>query len=67
MYAFLACFLRGFQLTDFGLSRLLKEGQDVMSTVCGTWAYSAPEVKVFRQPYSHMVDLWSLGILLYVM
>eukprot|EP01138_Halocafeteria_seosinensis_P014330 gb/GECG01014630.1/.p1 GENE.gb/GECG01014630.1/~~gb/GECG01014630.1/.p1 ORF type:complete len:348 (+),score=60.37 gb/GECG01014630.1/:1-1044(+) len=55
------------KLTDFGLSRLLTGGRDAMSTVCGTWAYSAPEVKIFRKTYSHMVDLWSLGILLYVM
>jgi hypothetical protein len=32
-----------------------------------TWAYSAPEVKLLRKPYSHMVDCWSLGIIVYIL
>lgn len=32
-----------------------------------TWAYSAPEVKIMRKPYSHMVDLWSLGVIVYIL
>jgi len=26
-----------------------------------------PEVKIFRKPYSHMVDLWSLGVIVYIL
>ena len=38
-----------------------------MRTVCGTWAYSAPEVRIFRRPYTEAVDLWSLGVVLFVL
>ena len=54
------------KIADFGLSKLLEPGIDRMTTVCGTWAYSSPEIKVNRQPYTHKVDLWSLGVLAFV-
>lgn len=44
------------QLADFGLAKHLVN-QTHMTTVCGTWAYSAPEVRVFRQPYNYKVRL----------
>ncbi|RYG44748.1 hypothetical protein EON67_11405, partial [archaeon] len=34
---------------------------------CRTWAYSAPEVRLFRRPYTDKIDCWSLGVILYVM
>ena len=41
-----------------------------MKTVCGTRAYSAPEVNFGGKPqgstYNNKVDLWSLGVILYV-
>lgn len=51
---------------DFGLSKLLKDGEHTMRTVCGTWAYCAPEV-IRRQPYTHVVDNWTLGVLMYIL
>ena len=54
------------QIADFGLSKLLVN-QTRMSTVCGTWAYSAPEVRVFRQHYDNKVDIWSLGVIMFTM
>lgn len=37
-----------------------------MKTVCGTWAYCAPEV-IRRKNYTYLVDNWTLGILMYIM
>ncbi len=56
--------LRTSQLADFGLAKLLVN-QTHMSTVCGTWAYSAPEVRIFRQMYDAKVDVWSLGVIMF--
>ena len=33
-------------------------------TLCGTVEYMAPEM-ILRQPYTHKVDIWGLGILLF--
>lgn len=55
------------KLSDFGLSRYFEQDNELMKTVCGTWAYSAPEVKLIRKHYSRSVDMWSLGVLIYVM
>jgi len=34
------------------------------NTFCGTLEYMAPEM-ITNQPHNHMLDVWSLGILLY--
>jgi len=52
-----------------GLSRVVGEGS-FMKTLCGTPQYLAPEVlesKYSGNGYSKAVDLWSLGVILYVM
>lgn len=54
------------KIADFGLSRL-RTDSSLMTTVCGTWAYSAPEVRILRAPYTHKVDLWSLGVIVFVL
>jgi len=57
------------------LSKILKDDEEVMMTICGTKAYSAPEVGFgFRQAgiprndsgYSSKVDMWSLGVIIFV-
>lgn len=56
-------------LSDFGLSRGVAQAS-VMQTVCGTPIYIAPEIlgnMTVRQGYDKAVDLWSLGVMLYVM
>merc|ERR1712048_905852 len=53
------------KVADFGLSKIRNEGDTVMKTVCGTWAYCAPEV-IRREPYTHLVDNWTIGILMFV-
>jgi serine/threonine protein kinase len=53
------------KLIDFGFCcRLNKEFR---STVCGTPSYTPPEI-IRKQPYDpELVDVWSLGVTLYVM
>ncbi|KHN76274.1 Testis-specific serine/threonine-protein kinase 1, partial [Toxocara canis] len=54
------------KLGDFGFSRYMHAG-DESRTFCGSRAYTAPEVLRSR-PYSGFaVDIWSAGVVLYVM
>lgn len=54
------------RLIDFGLCKQAGEN-DCMKTTCGTLLYAAPEI-LNEVPYNGMkVDIWSAGIVLYVM
>lgn len=60
------------KITDFGLGKISDKGT-FMKTFCGTLAYVAPEVidgrlskVVDSNKYSSLVDMWSLGCLVYV-
>ncbi|KAJ3341846.1 hypothetical protein HDU93_003967 [Gonapodya sp. JEL0774] len=52
------------KVADFGLSNMLQD--DLLSTWCGSPAYMAPEL-VKSQKYDEKVDMWSLGVVLYVL
>lgn len=52
------------QLTDFGISKMLKTQNDVANTFCGTPQYMAPET-IQGRGTDFMTDWWSLGIILY--
>ena len=54
------------KLTDFGLSKILDEGNDKAFTICGTPQYLAPEI-LLRKGYDKAVDWWSLGCVMYEM
>jgi len=56
------------KISDFGLSRIVDEGV-FMKTMCGTPQYVAPEIltSAGQQGYGVAVDLWSLGVILYIM
>lgn len=41
-------------------------GDDILTTVCGTPNYFAPEI-LDGQIYTFLVDYWSLGVLMYHM
>ncbi|KAJ1983348.1 serine/threonine protein kinase [Dimargaris verticillata] len=55
------------KLTDFGLAKVVREDA-FMKTLCGTPNYVAPEVLVpgHERAYSKAVDMWSLGVILYI-
>eukprot|EP01083_Nonionella_stella_P176375 616856_1 len=57
------------RITDFGLAHYttdLVEDTVAMETCCGTPHYVAPEI-ITKNKYNHKCDLWSLGVILYIM
>jgi len=52
------------KITDFGLSKDF--GAGTLQTSCGTPDYVAPEV-LKGQPYDHSVDIWSIGVITYIL
>eukprot|EP00928_Gymnodinium_smaydae_P028795 TRINITY_DN21866_c0_g1_i1.p1 TRINITY_DN21866_c0_g1~~TRINITY_DN21866_c0_g1_i1.p1 ORF type:complete len:400 (+),score=48.00 TRINITY_DN21866_c0_g1_i1:68-1267(+) len=52
------------KLGDFGLARALPEG-GFMTGACGTAPYMAPEM-IQEEPYNEMVDVWSFGVVAYI-
>mmetsp|Transcript_83221 Transcript_83221/g.165210 ORF Transcript_83221/g.165210 Transcript_83221/m.165210 type:complete len:742 (+) Transcript_83221:39-2264(+) len=58
------------KLSDFGHSKMIKDGYSTALTRVGTPQYWAPEVSdpvKAAKGYDQDVDLWSLGVVLYVM
>ena len=54
------------KLTDFGLSKILKNPKEKSYTICGTPQYLAPEI-LSNKGYDSAVDWWSLGCVFYEM
>lgn len=54
------------KLVDFGMAALQPEGR-YLSTPCGSPHYAAPELLSMKQYEGSMVDVWSCGVILYVM
>jgi len=54
------------KVADFGLARLIAD-KDLMRTACGTPGYVAPEVLKNKGYGSGAVDLWSAGVILYIL
>ncbi|CAI2346605.1 unnamed protein product [Caenorhabditis sp. 36 PRJEB53466] len=58
---------RGFaKICDFGLCEYRPFAKSVMTFICGTRCYMAPELHK-KQPYTRAVDWWAMGILIYEM
>ena len=53
------------KLIDFGISRQVDNSLQRLSTIAGTPFYMAPEI--LDGQYNSMCDIWSLGVLLYVL
>nr|CAI5867411.1 unnamed protein product [Callosobruchus analis] len=54
------------KLTDFGFSNKFYPGQK-LETSCGSLAYSAPEILLGDSYDAPAVDVWSLGVILYML
>ena len=54
------------KVADFGLARMVS-GTDMMKTACGTPGYVAPEILQNKGYDSPAVDLWSTGVILYIL
>jgi calcium/calmodulin-dependent protein kinase I len=53
------------KVTDFGLAGNITNGA-TMTTSCGTPGYVAPEI-LREVPYGKEVDIWSIGVILYIL
>ena len=54
------------KIADFGFSVIIKDFHQLMSTICGTPLYMSPELLSYK-PYTSKSEVWSLGILFYIM
>ena len=54
------------KLTDFGFSNKFDPGEQ-LQTSCGSLAYSAPEILLGDSYDAPAVDIWSLGVILYML
>ncbi|XP_054245643.1 SNF-related serine/threonine-protein kinase-like [Indicator indicator] len=54
------------KLTDFGFSNRFQPGK-MLTTSCGSLAYSAPEILLGEEYDAPAVDIWSLGVILYML
>jgi hypothetical protein len=54
------------KLTDFGLAKKLYTASDAR-TMCGSYGYAAPEILLNQGRYTYAVDLYSYGVMLYML
>ena len=52
------------KITDFGLARFVQN--ELATTACGTPNYVAPEI-IEGHGYGKEVDVWSIGVIIYIM
>ncbi|CAG8553982.1 7265_t:CDS:10 [Ambispora leptoticha] len=53
-------------LADFGIAKVMKDDDDILTTYCGSPGYVAPEI-LNRVGYNKSVDLWSIGVITYAL
>lgn len=52
------------KISDFGFARFSTDS--LMSTLCGTPCYVAPEI-INQEQYGEKVDCWSIGVIIYLL
>lgn len=52
------------KICDFGFAKQMSASTNFLKSIKGTPLYIAPEILLSR-PYTHKVDVWSFGIILY--
>jgi len=57
---------KNIKVIDFGFS-LVTPRNKPLNVCCGTPSYMAPELIAKKNYYGHLVDIWALGILLFVL
>jgi len=57
------------RIADFGFARFVDRGRNPdAGTPCGTITYSSPELLSGQRPYNPvLVDVWAIGVVLFVM
>ncbi|XDA79360.1 hypothetical protein R6Z07F_009382 [Ovis aries] len=55
------------KLSDFGFANWSGLKNSLLSTFCGSVAYTAPEILMSKKYNGKQADLWSLGVTLYAM
>jgi len=53
-------------LADFGIAKMLDSGDEMLTTMAGSFGYAAPEV-MLKRGHGKPVDLWSLGVITYTL
>lgn len=54
------------KITDFGFACFFDPKQGGLKEVLGSPLYMAPEI-IKEQPYNHKVDIWSIGVITYIL
>lgn len=55
------------KIADFGFSNIVTTTQKVMHTECGTPGYMAPEMFLHKGYDGRVADVWSSGVILFIM
>ncbi|KZT74034.1 kinase-like protein [Daedalea quercina L-15889] len=55
------------KLSDFGLSRFIDPAQPLLTTLCGSESYAAPELVTGRPYDGRETDAWACGVVLYAL